>query len=1616
MAAALAMSFGMLPSALSNTTAINANAAYGTGKNVMEALDRGLNAINTGNGMMVSWRFNANDADNAVFKLYRDNTLIYTSDAGKATCYLDKSGSSNSKYKVETIVNGQVVSTDSCDLISNKAYFDIPMKVPTGNDCTYSPNDCSVGDVDGDGQYEIFVKWDPSNQKDNSQSGYTGNVYIDCYTLEGKQLWRIDLGKNIRAGAHYTQFLVADFDCDGKAEMTCKTADGTVDGTGKVIGDASKDYRNSSGYILSGPEYYTLFDGETGKALDTVDYAIPRGNNLKKDWGDDYGNRVDRYNGAVVYLDGVKPSAVSGRGYYTQLNAVAYDVVNDKLVERWVYRSGNEPSKGYHNGNHNCMAADVDGDGKQEVCFGSTTIDDNGKLLWCNNQGHGDAMHLGDFLPDRPGLELWMCHENEPYGVSLIDAATGKNIFHKNHSKDTGRACCGNILASNPGAEFWGATGNDIFDANGKTIATNKPAQNFMIYWDGDLEREILDGTKIDKYVSANKINRLLTADGCGSNNGTKNNPGLSADIFGDWREELILRSSDNKYLRVYATPYTTDVRLTTLMHDPQYRTQAAGEQNCYNQPAHPSFYLGSDEPLPERPAVTINGTNAGTPSNPIEPEVPTEPTTPSVTPLSYKFDLGANAQNGYTSVSANDGYSSSKGYGFSAASGVTNVNASGSGALSDAVQFTSNTTFNVDLPQGLYRVKVTLGNTSRTSVYMENMLQIVNMTGNNAVDEILIPVTDGQLNIRAAAGKEGYAYTISAVEIDKVSDAAVMPNTVWLCGDSTVCNYYPLSTSTQAGWGQVLDQFIDESWNVRNMAASGQYAKGFVDAGQFDPIEYYGKKGDVYIISIGINDTNYSDKTEYYNTVTDMVKRAKAKGMEVVLVKQQGRKGDYTKNPLLTSRWFAAELDQIGKEQNVQVVDLFNLFQDRCVQMGAAKADALFIDNLHPNRDGAKILAELFASQVTWANSSGNTQPDTPVNPTDPVEPSVLKDGTVYMLKNVNSGLYLDVNGGAAANSTNVQQYAGGDKRDSICWKAVSTGNGYYALISQVGDGETYALDVSAKSTENGANIEIYTYKGGDNQQFRFVENNDGSYTILTKITGDASCVEVNAKSTENGANIQQWTVNGGANQKWYLEAVNGETAEPTQPTQPTTQPTQPTTQPSGTHVSKYGDANQDGSVDILDVIALNKALLAGVALSAQGAANADVDGDGTPTSADALLLLKYTIGLAELPSGVPTAPEQEVSAAVYYAANANITDGVTETVNEGFKGESYVNLNNAAGSAITWTLNAEQDGNYYVSFQVANGTDTDRSMKIEVNGGTDYWVQPFTGTGAWTTWEERAIVLPLKKGANTMKLTSLTENGGPNFDYVKIELTDEPIAEIYQSQQTPNVPDSANPVIYIAGDSTVQSYKASYAPQQGWGYYLGSYFQSNVTVSNQAIAGRSSKSFYDNGRLDTILDTMKTGDYLFIQFGINDAASNKAERYAPVCGNVNNPTDGSFEFYMQKYIEGAIEKGGTPVLVTTTINLKSTSGGKFVGSYTNYCNAMKQLAAKYNIPCIDLNTLMVNHYNSIGYDAAYEYHMCATGSTDMTHFTETGANAVAKLVANAVKGLNLPISDDVK
>lgn len=581
----------------------------------MERLDRGLISVSSGNGMLVSWRALATDPEGTEFRLYRDGSLVYTSQNNEATTYFDASGSTASKYMVETYINGIKSEESEMTSVLGGGYMDIRlnkpsnMSMPDGSSCSYSASDCSIGDVDGDGEYEIFVKWDPDNAKDNSQAGHTGNVYIDCYKLNGKQLWRIDLGRNIRAGAHYTQFMVYDFDGDGKAEMICKTADGTKDGTGKVIGDGSKSYSNSDGYILDGPEYLTVFNGQTGAAMDTISYTPARG--TVNSWGDKYGNRVDRFLAGVAYLNGKTPSVIMCRGYYTRAVIVAYDWNGSKLTQKWVFDSEaggtdkqGKPNSNYSGqGNHNLTVTDVDGDGFDEIVYGSCCIDHDGRGLYSTGLNHGDAIHVSDFLPERPGLEVWQCHESSPFGSTMRDAATGQILFRYTADKDTGRCCAGNIIAGNNSAEFWGSRGEGVYDGQGKVIASaSNLAVNFVIQWDGDFETELLDGNTITEYTESG-VKTLFTSDyyAC---NGTKNTPNLTADIFGDWREELILHSPDSTSLRIYSTPYYTGSRIFTFMHDSQYRTSVAAQNTAYNQPPHTSFFMGTGYALPKSPAV----------------------------------------------------------------------------------------------------------------------------------------------------------------------------------------------------------------------------------------------------------------------------------------------------------------------------------------------------------------------------------------------------------------------------------------------------------------------------------------------------------------------------------------------------------------------------------------------------------------------------------------------------------------------------------------------------------------------------------------------------------------------------------------------------------------------------------------------------------------------------------------------------------------------------------------------------------------------------------------------------------------------------------------------------
>jgi rhamnogalacturonan endolyase len=595
---AVGVSTGPAASAAPTSAALTSAADTSTADT--DHLDRGLISMRSGNSNFLSWRLLASDPAGAGFDVYRGTTKVNSAPIRGGTDYTDAGAPAGSTYTVRPAgVTTLAASAPTTTLAST--YMDVPIQIPPGGTTpdgvayTYSANDASVGDLDGDGQYEIVLKWDPSNSKDNSQSGYTGDVYVDAYKLNGTRLWRIDLGRNIRAGAHYTQFQVFDYDGDGKAEVVMKTADGTRDGTGTVIGSSSADYRNSSGYILTGPEYLTVFNGQTGKAATTTDYVPARG--TVSSWGDSYGNRVDRFLAGTAYINGSYPSIIEARGYYTRTVITAWDFRNGALTRRWTFdsNSSSNGSKWTGQGDHQLSIADVDGDGRDEIIYGAMAVDDNGAGLWVNGQGHGDAMHVGDLIPSRAGLEEFKVDENTgSLAAWMADARTGQIIWsNPSCGCDNGRGVSDDIYAGSPGAESWSSAVSGLFNTSGQNIGRKPSSTNFVIWWDGDAQRELLDGTHIDKYGTSADT-RLLTASGVHANNGTKSTPSLSADILGDWREEVIWPTTDNKALRIYSTTDATSISHVSLMQDRMYREAVAWQNTAYNQPPHPSFAMSS--------------------------------------------------------------------------------------------------------------------------------------------------------------------------------------------------------------------------------------------------------------------------------------------------------------------------------------------------------------------------------------------------------------------------------------------------------------------------------------------------------------------------------------------------------------------------------------------------------------------------------------------------------------------------------------------------------------------------------------------------------------------------------------------------------------------------------------------------------------------------------------------------------------------------------------------------------------------------------------------------------------------------------------------------------------
>lgn len=588
----------------------------------MENLGRGVVAIHTpGDSVYISWRLLATDDEAIAFNVYRISgdgkpVRLTRKPIQETTDFIDAKVNfkEDNSWFVKPIIKGKEL--EACKSFTIKAnsavrqYINIPLKTPEG----YTPNDASAGDLDGDGEYEIILH-QTGRGIDNPSPGISGIPIFQAYKLDGTLLWEINLGRNIREGAHYTQFMVYDLDGDGIAEFACKTADGTVDGKGKIIGDASKDWRNLDkssgtfyGKILDGPEYFTIFSGRTGEALATTNYLPNRyplngwNGHGGNGGGDSNGNRVDRFLACVAYLDGIHPSVIMCRGYYGRSVLAAWDWRNGHLTSRWVFDSkdGENPFSGQ--GNHNLTVADVDQDGKDEIVYGSMVVDHDGKGLFSTGFRHGDALHVGVLDQERPGLQVFGVHEIEERtngpGATVYDAATSEVLYKGSMNKDVGRGVAEDIDPSNPGAEMWFSGSDGLLNMKGERIGPSPSSTNFVLWWDGDLSRELLDGNHIDKYGKG----RIFTAEGCVSNNGTKSTPVLSADLFGDWREEVIFRTADNQNLRIYSTTIPATCRMYTLMQDPQYRLGVVTENVAYNQPPHTGFFLGTGmkkEPKP---------------------------------------------------------------------------------------------------------------------------------------------------------------------------------------------------------------------------------------------------------------------------------------------------------------------------------------------------------------------------------------------------------------------------------------------------------------------------------------------------------------------------------------------------------------------------------------------------------------------------------------------------------------------------------------------------------------------------------------------------------------------------------------------------------------------------------------------------------------------------------------------------------------------------------------------------------------------------------------------------------------------------------------------------------
>jgi len=1630
-----------------------------------EYLGRGLVAVLVDNGVYLSWRYLNTDPDEIAFNVYKNGIKVNPEPITNSTNYLDTTGFDSSQYQISAIIGGKEIMQPDYVSVWHQPYLSIPLDKPTdgrtkdGGIYSYIASDASVGDLDGDGEYEIVFLWNPNNAKDNAQSGYTGNVLIDAIELDGTKLWRIDLGVNIRAGAHYTQLMVYDLDGDGKAEVVVKTADGTVDGTGQVIGDGTKDYRNDGGYILSGPEYLTVFDGATGRALSTVPYEPARGN--VSDWGDGYGNRVDRFLAAIAYLDGVKPSVIMSRGYYTRTVLVAYDYIGGELVKRWTFDTNVVGSQYEGQGNHNLSVLDADGDGKDEIMFGALAIDDDGTLMYSTGLGHGDAMHAGKLNPSRTGYQVVSVHEHSgaQYGLEMRDAATGEILWGEHTGKDTGRGMAADIDPNYPGYESWasGITNGQmvpytkVYSADGQAIYEMDDAPrstNFAIWWDGDLGRELFDHIwdnetsrgipVIYKWDYDNKeLDEIFRAEGTLTNNHTKGNPALQADILGDWREELLLRSEDSTEYRLYTTTIPTTYRIPTLMQDPVYRLGIAWQNVAYNQPPHTGFYLGYDATVFPKASLDLTGS---------------EETLQEV----YRFDFGTDPDAGATGVQ-NQAYTEANGYGFTDTSGIT--------VHANHVTVPADARFAVDLPNANYRVTVKLGHDTEAthagvkSEYVQKVAVRDVDAGETLEYSYDIALVDGQLEFDFS----GTAIHLQEITIERYPDKT--PGhaiTIYMAGDSTMQSYAELN-APQEGWGQRFGEYFAPGVVVKNFAIGGRSSKSFLVDGRLDAVLREIRPGDFFFISFGHNDASagiperYASPADYKMYLTRYINGARQRGATPILLTPVGRR-DFN---LITQEFnvsfpeYVQAARELAQELNVDLIDLSALSIAHYNYVGLAATENIFLyaypgeypkypngvsDNTHFSSYGAKVIAGLVANAVKEMNlaiSPFVIDPDYEEPEPEPTNELYEED----FEGDQSQAQYAMVNAtGINGQMTGIVE----EKDGSMALAVIGSGAGHRSKVFRLFDAvngdivkvnfDWHSGNVAAWPSEGhitlmDANenmiLTLYTTSGNNTPIGYFVgyypaDYGSGSTAIpeggvLTSLLKNqwinvdlrinfvekkmdltlTSKADPSVKETITDIPMSAGTAyannvrairflgtrkGGGGTLSWTTWIDNVRIEGLKQAPQ------------AGDQTALLELIRQAEEIDLSiytseSVAVFNRSLAAAEAVIGTEATQAEVD--------HAYNMLNVAI------NSLSRVPREPVSEYKFDFGSGDAADGYIKVDAK----QAYIEGNGygIADTSLVVDENQETGDALKEDFVRVNGT----SFLVEMEPG-NYRVTLTIGDS-----QESTNVGVVMEQMQKLPVTTIASGQYQDFTY-DIALIDgvfnfefsgnSPKINALTIEKLPAPEPRDKPVIYLASDSTVANYAEVYRPQAGWGERLGDYFDlTRVSIDNRAVGGLSSKTFLTLGYLNDLLLDIRPGDYLFMQWSHNDSTPSRPERYL---------TPEQFKDYLKLYIDGARQRGATPVLVTP-VNRRDFTGDVLNKSFPEYVQAMKEVAYETETLFVDLNQASWEYFQELGPEGTKSIFMWVGTTEDNTHLQMNGAIKVAEIVAKLVKQLNIPLSD---